>query len=134
MTVSQKALRSFYESLFKLIHDHKCLHCVSSKLVDLQYANHSHYDTKKIFSFIRYHGHDEQLLFVLNFDYTCQYDIELAIPDEVWTRIGLDITKSYILQEVFIDRTLKFELRANKNLRFALPNNQIYVFQIQEQS
>jgi hypothetical protein len=117
----------------KLIHDHKALHCVSSKLADLQYANHSSYDTKKIYSFIRYHEHDEQLLFILNFDYTSGYDIELAIPNEVWSRIGLDTTKVYTLQEVFIDRTLKLELRANQNLRLVLPNNQVYVFQIQEQ-
>ena len=117
----------------QLIHDHKALHCVSSKLADLQYANTSLYDTKKIYSFIRYHEHDEQLLFILNFDYTSGYDIELAIPDEVWSRIGLDITKIYILQEVFIDRTLKLELRANQNIRLTLPNNQVYVFQIQQQ-
>ena len=117
----------------KLIHDYKALHCVSSKLADLQYANHSLYDTKKIYSFIRYHEHDEQLLFILNFDYTNGYDIELAIPDEVWSRIGLDTTKTYSLQEIFIDQTLKLELRVKQNLRLTLPSNQVYVFQIQEQ-
>ena len=116
----------------KLIHNYKSLHCVSSKLADLQYANHALYDTKKIYSFIRYHEHDERLLFILNFDYTSSYDIELAIPNEVWSRIGLDITKVFTLQEIFIDKTLKLELRANENLRLKLPNNQVYVFQIQE--
>ena len=134
MTVTQKALRSFYEQLNKLIHDHKALHCSSSKIADLQYANHSFYDTKKIYSFIRYHEHDEQLLFILNFDFTHTYDIELAIPNEVWSQIGLDSSKVYALQEVFIDRTVKLQLRANENLHLTLPNNQVYVFQIQEQS
>ncbi len=71
-------------------------------------------------------------MFILNFDYTRSYDIELAIPNEVWSRIGLDINNVYTLQEVFIDRTLKLELHANKNLRLTLPNNQVYVFQIQK--
>jgi len=133
LTVTQKALRLFYENLNKLIHDHKALHCVSSKLVDLQYANHSFYDTKKIYSFLRYHEHDEQLLFILNFDYTNGYNLEVAIPNEVWLRIGLDLSKVYVLQEVFINRIIKLELRANENLRLTLPKNQVYVFQIQEQ-
>jgi hypothetical protein len=119
--------------LNKLIHDHKALHCISSKLADLQYANHSFYDTKKIYSFIRYHEHDEQLLFILNFDFNNNYNIELAIPNEVWSRIGLDLSKIYILQEIFIDQTVKLQLRTNENLRLTLPKNQVYVFQIQEQ-
>ena len=130
--MSQKALRSFYESLIALIHDHRALHSPLSKLADLQYANHSLYDTKKIFAFIRFIEGDEQLLlFVLNFDYHSNYDIELAIPQEVWTRIGLDATKVYQLREVFIDRSLNLELRANEKLRLKLPSNQVYVFQIQ---
>ena len=107
------------------------MHSASSKLADLQYANHAFYDTKKIYAFIRFIEGDEQLLFVLNFDYHSNYDIELAIPQEVWTRIGLDTTKSYQLKEVFIDRSLKLELRSNENLRLQLPSNQVYVFQIQ---
>ena len=118
--MSQKALRSFYENLVALIHAHRALHSASSKLADLQYANHSHYDTKKIFAFIRFIEGDEQLLFVLNFDYHNNYDIELAIPPEVWTRIGLDATKVYQLREVFIDRSLKLELRASENLRLKI--------------
>lgn len=129
--MTQKALRSFYEHLNKLIHDHKAIHCTSSKFADLQYANHTFYNTKKIYSFIRYHEHDEQLLFIVNFDFVNSYNIELAIPNEVWTRIGLDLSKVYTLEEVFIDRARKLQLRANENLRLALPNNQVYVFQIQ---
>ncbi|CAF2171876.1 unnamed protein product [Rotaria magnacalcarata] len=132
LTTSQKALRSFYETLIKLIHDYKALHCVSSKLIDLQFANHSLYDTRKIYSFIRYHDRDEQLLFILNFDYKNSYDIELAIPNEIWSVLGLDTTKLYTLQEVFIDRTLKLELRANEHIRLSLPGNQVYVLQVQK--
>ncbi|CAF4576309.1 unnamed protein product, partial [Rotaria magnacalcarata] len=110
-------------------HDYKALHCVSSKLIDLQFANHSLYDTRKIYSFIRYHDRDEQLLFILNFDYKNSYDIELAIPNEIWSVVGLDTTKLYTLQEVFIDRTLKLELRANEHIRLRLPGNQVYVLQ-----
>lgn len=134
LSITQKALRSYYENLNKLITEHKALHCVSSKFLDLQYANHSFYDTKKIYSFIRYHQHDEQLLFILNFDFNNSYNIEISIPNEIWLTIGLDLTKKYILQEVFIDKTRKLELCANENLRLTLPNNQVYVFQIQQSS
>jgi hypothetical protein len=96
----------------------------------LQYANHSLYDTKKIFSFIRFLEDDEQLLFILNFDYNNSFDLELSIPDEVWTRIGLDPTKIHQLEEVFLDKSTRLELRHNENLRLTLPSNQIYVFQI----
>lgn len=132
LTRSQKALRSFYENLIQLIHTHKVLHSSSAKLADLQYANHSFYDTKKIYSFIRFLEHEEQLLFVLNFDYERSYDIELAIPGEVWKRIGLDSTKNYRLREVFIDGSLQLELRANENLRLTVPGNQVYVFRIEQ--
>ncbi|CAF0835753.1 unnamed protein product [Rotaria sordida] len=132
LTVAQKSLRLFYESLIKLVHNHKAIYCVSSKLIDLQFANYSLYDTKKIYSFIRYHEHDEQLLFILNFDYKNSYDIELAIPNEIWPSIGLDTTKVYTIQEIFIDGKLKLELRSNENLRLKLPGNQVYVFQIQQ--
>lgn len=130
MTVTQKALRSFYEHLNNLIHNYKSIHCISSKFADLQYANHASYNTKKIYSFIRYHEQDEQLLFIINFDFVNSYNIELTIPNEVWTRIGLDLSKVYTLEEVFIDRTRKFPLRANENLHLTLPNNQVYVFLI----
>lgn len=96
----------------------------------MQYANHSLYDTKKIFSFIRFLEDDEQLLFILNFDYNNSFDLELSIPDEVWTRIGLDPTKIHQLEEVFLDKSTRLELRHNENLRLTLPSNQIYVFQI----
>ena len=131
MTITQKALRSFYEILNKLVLDHKAIHSVTSKLADLQYANHEFYDTKQIFSFIRYVENEEQLLFILNFDFYNTYDIQVAIPNEVWSRIGLDTSKTYILKEVFIDQSVQLELRANENLHLKLPNNQVYVFQIQ---
>jgi len=131
LTITQKALRSFYEILNKLVLDHKAIHSVTSKLADLQYANHEFYDTKKIFSFIRYVENEEQLLFILNFDFYNTYDIQVAIPNEVWSRIGLDTSKTYILKEVFIDQSVQLELRANENLHLKLPNNQVYVFQIQ---
>lgn len=116
----------------KLIHDHKSLHCITSKFFDLQYVNHSFYDTQKIYSFIRYHENDEYLLFILNFDYKNSHDIQVAIPDDVWQTIGLDIKKVYKLREIFIDKKLQLELRANKNLHLKLPNNHAYVFQIEE--
>lgn len=58
----------------------------------------------------------------------------MAIPNEVWSRIGLDTSKTYILQEVFIDQKLRLELRANENLRLTLPKNQVYVLQVQPQA
>ena len=116
--------------MIKLVRDHRALHHSSAKLADLQYANHSLYDTKKIYSFIRFLEDDEQLLFIVNFDYNNSFDIQIAIPDEVWSRIGLDSTKIYQLQEVFLDQSLRFELRANENIRLKLPSNQVYVFQI----
>ena len=123
----------FYENLIKLIHEHKALHGTSSKFADVQYANHSLYDTKRIYSFIRYHEHDEQLLFILNFDYGHSYEIELAIPNELWSRIGLDTRKVYKLQEIFVNKELTLELRSNENLYLKVPANQVYVFHIQGQ-
>ena len=117
--------------MIKLVRDHCALHHSAAKLADLQYANHSLYDTKKVYSFIRFLEGDEQLLFIVNFDYFNSFDLELTIPDEVWTRIGLDPTKTYSLEEVFLDKSLRLELRANENLRLKLPSNQVYVFQIQ---
>ena len=131
LTNSQKALRSFYENLIQLIHKHKVLRSPSAKLADLQYANHSFYDTKKVYSFIRFLEQEEPLLFVLNFDYERSHEIELAIPSEVWSRIGLETTKTYRLRDVFIDGSLQLELRANENLRLTLPGNQVYVFRIE---
>lgn len=131
MTANQKALRLFYEHLIKLVRDHRALHHSSAKLADLQYANHSLYDTKKIYSFIRFLDDDEQLLFIINFDYDNNFDLELSIPDEVWKRIGLDQSKIYQLEDVFLDKSTRLELRHKENLRLKLSSNQIYVFQIQ---
>lgn len=132
MNANQKALRLFYENLIKLVREHRALHDSSAKFADLQYANHSSYDTKKIYSFIRFLEGDERLLFILNFDYENSHDIQVAIPEEVWTRIGLDLTKTYQLEDVFLDKTVQLQLRAHENLRLRLPNNQVYAFQIKD--
>ena len=134
LTNPQKALRLFYQSLIQLIHNHRALYSVDGKLVDLQYANYSFYDTRRIISFIRYIENAEKLLFVMNFDYQTSFDIELSIPDDVRIRIGLEPTKDYFLKEVFIDRNLCKKLLWSNTLSLTLPGNQVYVFQIVEAS
>ncbi|CAF0726571.1 unnamed protein product [Didymodactylos carnosus] len=130
LTTDQLNLRQFYGDLISLVHKYKSLHCLNSKFVDLQYANIKTYDTTKVYSYFRYHPNDEYLLFICNFDYTQEQTVELHIPDEMWNKLQLDSSQTYQMNEVFLDRKLKLELKLNENIQLKLPQNTVYVFEI----
>jgi hypothetical protein len=77
LTSSEKEIDQFYQQLFKKVHSSEAIQ--QGAFFDLQYAQDSNYDAKKLYAYLRYTS-NEKLLIVTNFDAKQGHDINLQIP------------------------------------------------------
>jgi len=77
LTSAEKEIDQFYQKLFKKVHGSEAIQ--SGAFFDLQYAQDSNYDAKKLYAYLRYTS-NEKLLIVTNFDSKQGHEFNLQIP------------------------------------------------------
>lgn len=107
LNADQKELRQFYVSLNNFISTNEAI--TAGKFWDLQYANtagqSAAYDKQKVFSFVRY-TNNQRLLFVYNFDFENEQNIDLKIPQDLLIELKVS-AKSLHMNEVFTGNSSK---------------------------
>ena len=98
-------LRGFYSRLCKTISSNKAFG--SGAFYSLQPANTGcswDYDDTKAFSFLRYNGEQQFLVFV-NFDRSRRsMEPRIKIPKDAWDKMGLDPSRGYKLSDTLLTR------------------------------
>lgn len=138
LTEKQKQLRQFYQDLNHFVLDNPAIH--SGQFYDLQYANSDgrteHYDPTRLYSYLRYSA-DQQLLCIYNFDLSRSYSTNVKIPSHALAdSMGLELGKSYHLQEVFPTKTFKASISgaelANQGVAVSLPPQSVLILSLTE--
>lgn len=78
LSTSEKEIDQFYQQLFKLVHTSEAIQ--QGAFFDLQYAQDASYDSKHVYSFLRYTS-NEKLVIVTNFDAKQGHEFTIQIPN-----------------------------------------------------
>jgi glycosidase len=116
---SQKELRKFYRELMALTQSSEAIQ--KGAFYDLQYAQNSAFDSRKVYAYLRYSA-KEKLLIVCNFDQNQSKTFDLQIPEHAWQALGVANKKSLKMQEIFRDKRQTTLQRSGVRLEMA-PNS-----------
>lgn len=93
----QKELYKFYRNLNEFVKSNESI--TQGKFWDLQYVNHTNYDSTKVYSFIRY-SNNQRLLFVYNFDLKNDKQFNLTIARDLIKELRIK-SEELSFKEVF---------------------------------
>jgi hypothetical protein len=78
LTSQEIEIDQFYQQLFNFVKNSNAVQ--SGQFFDLQYVQRENYPSKYVYAYLRY-TNDEQLLFVINFHASENFQLEIVIPD-----------------------------------------------------
>lgn len=128
LTPNQKYLREFYGDLLQFVNGSEAVK--KGEFYDLQYVQGGVYDKKKVYSYLRFTDH-QKLLFVCNFNYHQEQNINLTIPEAAYKTMKLPYSGKLLLKGTF-NHTEVLTIEADKPITLKISPNSVTIYEISE--
>jgi hypothetical protein len=125
LTSQELEIDHFYQQLFTFVKKSNAVQM--GQFFDLQYVQRENYPSKYVYAYLRY-TNDEQLLFVINFHASENFQLEIVIPD-----LAFELMNKYNLkwkiENVFTPPTIEYKNdEISDKIFIEIPPNSALIF------